>query len=84
MTATPEILDFVATESESRPEVAASVPILVTVQQVAFSTAAVAVPMPARQTTLRRSAAASVGRRNYPKRYAFLEDACMAREMRRL
>jgi hypothetical protein len=81
MTATPEILDFVATESESRPEVAASAPILITVQQVAFSTAAAAVPMPARQTTLRRSPAA---RRDYPKRYAFLEDACMAREMGRL
>ncbi|MGH3523538.1 MAG: hypothetical protein ACRDU4_12120 [Mycobacterium sp.] len=100
MTATPEILDFVAPDTEASPEVGTSAPVLITEQEVALSTAAA---MPVGPTTTRRWAAATsvvlaamrrmslaltsdagAPRRDYPKRYLFLENACMAREMERL
>ena len=70
-------------------------PILITEHEVAFSTAA-AVPLPRtkptrgviaalRATFLSSRADARPARRHYPLRhYAFLEQAAMAREMRRL
>ncbi|OBA81852.1 hypothetical protein A9W99_12900 [Mycobacterium sp. 1164966.3] len=100
MTATAETLALAAPDTKSSPEVGVPAPVLITVQEVAFSTAAA---MPVRQRTRRHSAgAASVvitamrrmlatstpearpSRGAYPRRYSFLENACMSREMDRL
>ncbi|MGH3558616.1 MAG: hypothetical protein ACRDTK_14170 [Mycobacterium sp.] len=100
MTAAPYIVEFVAPDTESSPEVGVGAPILITEQEVAFSSAAA---LPVRQTTTRGWAAATsvvlaamrrmsltltsdgrAPRRDYPKRSAFLENACMALEMDRL
>ncbi|BDE15213.1 MULTISPECIES: hypothetical protein [Mycobacterium] len=99
MTAAVEPVAGGAPETETS-EVVASTPVLITVQEVAFSTATVLSPEP---TTARRwYAAPSVvamavrrmmvsatpdnpaPRRVYPKRYSFLESASMSREMDRL
>ena len=100
MTATSETLKLVAPNTEASTAVAASEPVLITVQEVAFSTAAA---MPVLPTTRRRwTGAASVvltsmrkmfltskpdaraPRGDYPRRYGFLEQASMSREMDRL
>jgi hypothetical protein len=100
MTATPEILDSVESESQTTTAVGAPAPVLITVQQVALGTA---VALQARPSALRRTVTAMSAalaemrsllstsasevrtpRRDYPKRYAFLEDSCMARAMDRL
>ena len=100
MTATAETLALAAPDTESSPQVELPAPVLITVQEVAFSTAAA---MPVRPTTLRHWAGAPsvvvtamcrmlptstpdvrASRGNYPKRYSFLEHACMSREMDRL
>jgi hypothetical protein len=99
MTTTPEIelLDVVTPDTESSTQEA---PVLITEQEVAFSTAAAAPVAPTRK---RRLAAASTAvlaavhklsaavtpdvrepRRHYAKRYDFIEHAAMAREMQRL
>jgi hypothetical protein len=68
---------------------------LITEQQVMFGTAAAATPLRTRRwaTALESAAAAAravfaapqePARRHYPKRYAYLENAVMAREMHRL
>jgi hypothetical protein len=100
MTASAETLKLVAPDTEASNAVAASAPVLITMQEVAFSTAA-AMPVP--PTTRRRSAGvasvvltsmrkmfltskpdARAPRRDYPRRYGFLEQASMSREMDRL
>ncbi|OBF93000.1 hypothetical protein A5791_13090 [Mycobacterium sp. 852002-51163_SCH5372311] len=100
MTATAETLALAAPDTEPNPQVGVPPPVLITVQEVAFSTAAA---MPVRPTTrrpsagglsvvvtaMRRMLAASTpdvraSRGDYPKRYSFLENACMSREMDRL
>ena len=94
MTTTPETRDRVA------PKVGVPAPILITVNEVAFSTAA-AVPM--RRTTMHRwtdairvaltaahqmfltsTSDSLTPRRHYPKNYAYLENSRLAREMDRL
>lgn len=103
MTTSPEILETVTSDTKSSPEVEAAAAVLITVQQVAFGTAAaMPVQVPARPTTQRPAKTGSgllaavrklfltsasderEPRRDYPKRYAFLEDSCMARAMDRL
>jgi hypothetical protein len=88
-------------EGEPIPEAVAPPPILITENEVVFSTTAAAVPV--RPTTVRgwRTATGLVlevmhrmsltptadGARpsqDYPRRYVFLENSCMAREMDRL
>ena len=71
-------------------------PVLITEQEVAFSTAAAAVPLPRTKPARRVIAAVRamflssagdarpVPRHYPPRRDAFLEDAAMGREMRRL
>jgi hypothetical protein len=100
MTVTAETPALAAPDTESSPQVGMPKPVLITVQEVAFSTAAA---MPVRSATLRHSAGAPsvvvtalrrmlptstpgvrASRRDYPKRYSFLEHACMSREMDRL
>jgi hypothetical protein len=100
MTATADTLALAAPDTESTPQVGVPAPVLITVQEVAFSTAAA---MPTRPTKLRHSTGAPsvvvtamrrmlltstpavrASRRDYPKRYSFLEHACMSREMDRL
>jgi hypothetical protein len=85
--------------SELAPETASRTPILITEQEVAFSTAAAG---PVQPTTTRwwtqtshvvllairrmflTSADARPARRHYPSRLSYLEHSCMAREMHRL
>jgi hypothetical protein len=98
MTASAETLKLVAPDTEASTAVAASAPVLITMQEVALSTAAA---MPVLPTTRRRWAGAGVlasmrkmfltstpdtraPRRDYPRRYGFLEQASMSREMDRL
>ena len=98
MTTTTQALKLVAPDTESSAAVAAAAPVLITVQEVAFNTAAA---MPMLPATRRRWAGASVlasmrkmfrtstpdaraPRGDYPRRYAFLEQASMSREMDRL
>jgi hypothetical protein len=67
--------------------VAAQAPTLITEQQVLFSTAAVALPRPkTRRGVLGwlMNAAAPPALRQEPKRYVWLENALMSREMDRL
>jgi hypothetical protein len=73
-------------------------PILITESEVAFSTAAAARPSTPprwrrvigvvlaiiRRVLLPSTAGAARPRQDYPRRYAYLESACMAREMDRL
>ena len=100
MTAAAEDLALAALDTASKPEVGTPAPVLITLQEVAFSTAAA---VPVRPTTLRRWAGTPsvvltamrrmlqtstpdvrVPRGDCPKRYSFLECGCMAREMDRL
>jgi hypothetical protein len=100
MTASREILCPVAQDTEPGNQVGVSAPILLSEQQVAFSTAAALGVRPAKA---RRWAVATAvvlaalhrlvltvtpekrpPRRCYSNHYDFLEDACMAREMERL
>jgi|SRR5215212_7865382 len=93
-TAPGEPLDVVE-EPEDVSEAVSQAPILITEQEVAFSTAA-AVPLPRTKSTRRVMAAlraifvsssrdARPSRRHYPsRRDPFLEHAAMAREMHRL
>jgi hypothetical protein len=99
MTAPPETR-LGAPHAEPTLEAVSQAPILITEQEVAFSTAVVAPPRPT--TTRWRTEATSVvaaamqrvfatsafddrpPHRHYPKRYAFLEGACLGREMDRL
>jgi len=99
MTVTAETPALAAPDTESSRQVGVPKPVLITVQEVAFSTAAA---MPVRPTTRHSAGAPSVvvtalrrmlprstsdvpgSRRDYPKRYSFLEHACMSREMDRL
>lgn len=101
MTAPADLLALGAADAESKCEHLAPAPVLITVHEVAFSTAAAAVPVrPARLprwagtpvtflAAVRRALEASVPetrapRGDVPRRYAYLEDACMSREMARL
>ena len=87
-------------EPETKPPAAVSpAPVLITEKEVLFSTAA-AVPLPTttrwwpeatgvvvaamHQMGLASKADGGQPRRDYPKRYEFLERSCMAREMDRL
>jgi hypothetical protein len=60
---------------------ASPAPILITERQIAFATAA-AVPMPNRRSLWHRSTRPA--RRDCPRRYTYLENAVMGREMERL
>ena len=100
MTAPAEPLALATPDTEPSPQVEASPRVLITVQEVAFSTAAA---MPVRPLTRRHSIGAPsvvvtairrmlatstpdvrASRGGYPRRYSFLEHACMSREMDRL
>ena len=98
MTTTTQSQKLVAPDTQSGTAVATQAPVLITVQEVAFNTAAA---MPMLPTTRRRWAGAGVlvsmrkmfltstpdaraPRRDYPRRYGFLEQASMSREMERL
>jgi hypothetical protein len=90
----------VITPDEARERLASPAPVLISEHEVALATAIALTPRPttrrrwveATQTMLaamRRTLAPPAResgpvRRDYPKRYAFLENACMAREMDRL
>jgi hypothetical protein len=100
MTASQEILTSIAQGTEASTQVGVSAPILITEQEVAFTTAAAVAVRPAK--TRRWAAATAVvlaalhrmasrvtpeeraPRRYYSNHYDFLEEACMAREMDRL
>jgi hypothetical protein len=100
MTTAPELPDTFVPDVADTPAVDKSPPILITEQQVAFSTAAALPVRPATRprwieqisavlAALERMLVASptesaAPRRNYPRRYGFLEHSCMAREMDRL
>jgi hypothetical protein len=84
----------VRTPSAAPPDAAASTEVLITEQEVLLSTAAA---LPVRRKSLGRRFAASIGRifaaptpvsqpkrRDYPRRYEFLERSLMGREMDRL
>lgn len=96
MTAPAEVQAQGAPVAEATPDAAA--PVLITLQEVAFSTAAA---MPVRQTrrwsatpsgfltAMRKMLAASTSemrepRRDQPRRYSYLEYASMSRAMDRL
>ena len=100
MTAQQEILSPGAPGVESSTQVGGSATILITEQEVAFSTAAA---VPVRPAKTRQRAAPTAGvvaalhrmvssltpegrapRRYYSNHYDFVEDAAMAREMQRL
>ena len=99
MTATAETLKLAAPDTEPCPAVAAA-PVLISVQEVAFGTAA-AMPVPPttrrhwagapsvvlasiRKVFLTSAPDARAPRGSYPKRYSYLEYATMSREMDRL
>lgn len=100
MTALPEIVNVVAPDAEPAAEAVPVAPALITEQQVAFSTAAAVRVRPTRRRRWTAATSAVVGawhriwltstpdaqtgRRHYPKRYAFIEQASMARAMERL
>ena len=88
------------TLDEARERLVSPAPVLISENEVSLGTAVAlrAQPTPRRRwigtinvlrATMRRSLASSTQdarpvRRDYPKRYTFLENACMAREMDRL
>ena len=87
------------TPDEARERLVSPAPVLISEHEVALATAIPLQPPPARRrwidathgllAAVQRSFAAPAHpdpavRREYPKRYAFLENACMAREMQRL
>jgi hypothetical protein len=85
---------------EARERLVSPVPVLISEHQVALGTAVALRPRPKTRrrwfeathvwlAAMQRSLAPSTHegrpvRRDYPKRYTFLENACMAREMDRL
>ncbi|MCV7333257.1 hypothetical protein [Mycobacterium cookii] len=85
---------------EMRERLVSPAPVLITEREVALSTAVALRARPAskrrwfettrvRLSAVRLALAPSMQkgrpvRRDYPKRYSYLEDACMAREMSRL
>jgi hypothetical protein len=88
------------TLDEARERLVSPAPVLISEHEVALGTAAALRARPTTRSrwfepinvllaTMRRSPAPSTHegrpvRRDYPKHYAFLENACMAREMGRL
>lgn len=100
MSARQEILSSLAECTEPSPHVGVSAPVLFTEQEVALSTAAALLVRPAKtrwwalatavviaamhRAVLMLSAEKQAPRRYYSRRYEFLEDAAMAREMERL
>ena len=95
----PSLALEVSGEPEPALEGLSASPTLITEQEVAFSTAAALGVQPrtsrwwisairliaaAPRRMVLTSTADSRAPRNYPRRYSFLEDARMAREMRRL
>jgi hypothetical protein len=100
MSARREILSSLADSTERRPQVRVSAPVLFTEQEVAFSTAAALSVRPAKtgrwsvatagvltamhRTVLTLTPDRRAPRRHYSRRYEFLENAAMAREMERL
>jgi hypothetical protein len=98
MTATAQTLKLVAPDTESSAAVPAAAPVLITVQEVAFNTAAAMPMLPAtrrrwvgagvlvsmRKMFLNSTPDARAPRGDYPRRYGFLEQASMSREMDRL
>jgi len=100
MTAIPAILEVVAPDTEPAPNAAVPAPVVITEQQVALSTAAAVQLRPARPRRWTAPVSAIAGAwhriwlaptpdaqkwpRHYPKSYAFLERASMARAMERL
>lgn len=99
MTAIPEILDVVARDIGPAPKAVAPAPVLIPEQHVAFGTAVVlrpparpsrwnrvtsAVSVAVRGMTLTSTPDARPKRQDCPRRYAFLENASMARAMERL
>jgi hypothetical protein len=99
-TVDPPLGTPIAADTESMPtspeaQDPASAPVVITEQQLLFSSsAAIALPTPRRWNPV-HTLGASVraifarsdkppARRHYPRRPAFIEDAAMAREMRRL
>jgi hypothetical protein len=100
MTTPQEILSSVEQGAEPSGQAGVSAPILITEHEVAFSTAAAASVRPAKTRRwaaatavvlagLRRMAVTwrpkkQPSRQYYSRRYDFLENACMAREMERL
>jgi hypothetical protein len=95
LSVTPADRQDVVEEPEHVTEAVSQPPVVITAQEVAFSTAA-AVPLPRTKPTRGVIAALramfvssstdvpSAPRHYPPRRDAFLEDAAMAREMRRL
>jgi hypothetical protein len=86
-TAPSEEMDLVE-EVESAVEGVTQAPILITEQEVAFSTAAAEPARPARTRTwiaaLRAKFEDRPKRRDYPSRLSYLEHSAMARAMERL
>lgn len=99
MTTTPEA-HVAGRDREPNDEAVTSAPGLITEQEVVFATAAAVRTRPTTtrwwtEATLvvlgaihrmfaTLASNARPGRRHYPKRYAYLEHACLAREMDRL
>jgi hypothetical protein len=84
-------------QDEALEKLVSPAPVLITEQEVAFGTAvALQAPPKSRRSwfhvvvaAIQRASAPSAPderrpRHDYPRRYAFLDDACMAREMGRL
>jgi hypothetical protein len=90
----------VITPDEATERLAPPAPVLISEHEVALATAVALRPRPAtrprwveatqtllaamRRTVTPTARESRPVRRDYPKRYAFLESACMAREMDRL
>jgi hypothetical protein len=98
MTATPKT-HVRASDIERTLEAVSRAPVLITEQEVVFGTAVAAPPRPTTHwwteatsvvvAAVPRMFATSApdarpARRHYPKRYVFLENSCLAREMDRL
>lgn len=99
MTTTPEA-HVAGRDREPTLEAATSAPLLITEQEVAFGTAAAGRTRPTTTRWWSETTSVALGaihrmfatvasgarpaRRHYPKRYTFLERACLAREMDRL
>jgi hypothetical protein len=89
----------VITPDEAPERLASPAPVLISEHEVALATAIALQPRPkprgrwvkanqalvaAVQRALTPATGERPARRDYPRRYAFLENACMAREMERL
>jgi hypothetical protein len=76
----------VTSPEEAEERLISPAPVLITEQQIALATAAALRPHPEPRRRWRRVSVPLMRGglpkgRDYPKRYGFLEDACMAREM---